>query len=147
MTTHRPMILGLSEANFYKEHDQSLVDVPGFNFHVCPTINNPRFGISRIVVYTHENLVVQKRLDLMTDSYSSIWLELGIPRQKKFLVCQTYRQWQNPNQNGDKSSLSIQEQHNRWIVFFGPVGSCFGNWNGSSLSWRHEHKSLQLARC
>ena len=52
----------------------------------------------------------------MCDSYSSVWLEVGLPRHKKFLVGQTYREWQLPNQN-DKSSLSVPEQLARWSVF------------------------------
>jgi hypothetical protein len=39
-------------------------------------------------------MVGKVRDDLMDDSFSSIWLELGLPRKKKFLVCQLYREWQ-----------------------------------------------------
>ena len=49
-------------------------------------------------------LVVKVRADLMSNSYSSIWLEVGLPRHKKFLVGQTYREWQLPNQK-DKAYL------------------------------------------
>ena len=43
-------------------------------------------------------------------------MEVGLPRCKKFIVGQTYREWQLPNQK-DKSSLSVAEQLNRWTVF------------------------------
>ena len=39
-----------------------------------------------------------------------------MPHHKKFLVGQTYREWQLPNQR-DKSSLSVPEQLARWTVF------------------------------
>ena len=52
----------------------------------------------------------------MSDSYSAIWLEIGLPRQKKFLVCQQYREWQFTGQGGDHSSLTSSEQLRRWEV-------------------------------
>ena len=67
-------------------------------------------------MYTHRSLVVKVRTDLMCDSYSSVWLEVGLPRHKKFLVGQTYREWQLPNQN-DRASLTVPEQLARWNVF------------------------------
>ena len=42
-------------------------------------------------------------------------MEVGLPRQKKFLVCQAYREWQLLGQ-ADRTSLSIPEQLNRWTV-------------------------------
>ena len=52
----------------------------------------------------------------MNDTISSIWMELGLPRQKKILVCQVYREWQYLDQPDD-SSLSIPNQLLRWIEF------------------------------
>ena len=148
MSTHHPMILGLSEANFLKSHDSSLVQIPGFEFHKCPTIENPNLGVSRIVAYTHSNLVVKERSDLMNDTYSSIWIEIGLPRQKRFLVCQTNRDWQYLNENGDRTSLSIQEQFNRWVIFLdqwelalatGMEIHCLGDMNINHCNWRDSH--------
>ena len=56
------------------------------------------------------------REDLMCDKFSSIWLELGLPGKKKFLVCQLYREWQYMGQpNSDSKSTS--EQLARWLLF------------------------------
>ena len=52
----------------------------------------------------------------MNNTTSSIWLQVGLPRQKQILVCHTYREWQLPNQS-DKTSLSVAEQMARWTVF------------------------------
>ena len=52
----------------------------------------------------------------MCDNYSSVWLEVWLPHHKKFLVGQTYREWQLPNQ-GDRSSLGVPEQLARWTTF------------------------------
>ena len=111
-----PHILGLSEANLKQSHDQNLVQLTDYVLHTCPTLSNPSLNTSRVVVYTHSSLVVKVRHDLMCDSYSSVWLEVGLPRHKKFLVGQTYRDWQLPNQK-DNSSLSVPEQLARWTVF------------------------------
>ena len=112
-----PHLLGISEANLKTEHDRNLVHLDDYTLHTCPTINNPNLLTSRVVVYTHKSLVVKPRPDLMCDSFSSVWMEVGLPRHKKFLVAQVYREWQLPNQGGDKSSLSVHEQLSRWTVF------------------------------
>ena len=52
----------------------------------------------------------------MSDSFSSIWLEVGFPGRTRFLVCNIYRDWQYLGQ-ADNSSLDISEQLARWIIF------------------------------
>ena len=111
---HHTHILGVSEASLNAGHDQSLASIPDFNLHLWPTINNPSLGSSRIVVYTHKDIVAKIRPDLMCDTYSSIWLEVGLPHHKRFLVNQSYREWQ---QKGNKTSITIPEQLSRWLVF------------------------------
>ena len=113
-----PHILGISEANLKHDQDQNLVQLENYILHTCSTITNPNIHTSRVVVYTHTSLVVKLRPDLMSDSCSSVWMEVGLPRCKKFIVGQTYREWQLLNQK-DKSSLSLSEQLNRWTVFLG----------------------------
>ena len=68
-------------------------------------------------MYTHTDIVAKLRPDLMSDRYSSIWLEVGLPKHKKFLVSQSYRDWQNTNQQGDRRSGTTPEQLNRWLLF------------------------------
>jgi aminoglycoside phosphotransferase (APT) family kinase protein len=60
--------------------------------------------------------VAKVREDLMSDSFSSIWLEVGFPGRTRFLVCNIYRDWQYLGQD-DHSSLDISEQLARWIIF------------------------------
>ena len=61
-------------------------------------------------------MVGKVRDDLMSDEFSSIWLELGLPGKKKFLVCQIYREWQYLGQ-ADDTSKSLSEQMSRWCIF------------------------------
>ena len=113
---YRPHVLGLSEANLRKEDNLSEVQLADYNLHICPTIDNPNHGVSRVVVYTHKSLVVKSRPDLMNPQVSSVWLEVGLPGRQKFLICNTYREWGYPNQP-DRSSHSIIAQKDRWSLF------------------------------
>ena len=53
----------------------------------------------------------------MSDTISSIWFEVGFPRHKKFLVCQTYRECQLLNQGADNYSQSTAQQLVSWLEF------------------------------
>ena len=67
-------------------------------------------------MYKHTSLVAKVREDLMSDKFSSIWLEVGFPGRSKILVCNLYREWQYLGQT-DHSSLDISEQLVRWIIY------------------------------
>ena len=112
----QPHMLGISEANFFKDHSYDDVQFVDYNFHLCKTLANPELEYSRIVVYTHKSLICKIRPDLMNDDISSIWMQVGLPNQKKILVCQVYREWQFLQQ-ADGSSNSIQAQLQRWVIF------------------------------
>ena len=60
--------------------------------------------------------MVKLKSDLMSDNYSSIWIEVGLPRQRTLIVGQTYREWKLLDK-ADGSSSSIPEQLNRWCLF------------------------------
>ena len=68
------------------------------------------------MVYKHSSLVAKVRKDLMSDKFSSIWMEVGLPKTKKILVCNIYRDWQYLKQS-DNASLDISEQLARWLIF------------------------------
>ena len=108
-------ILGLSEANLHQDHDLDLVQLPDYDLHLPLTYSNPDICCSRVVAYTHKSIVARPRHDLMSSTCSSIWLEVGLPRQKKFLVCQMYREWQLLNVNLEYASNSIDHQMARWL--------------------------------
>ena len=60
--------------------------------------------MSRIVIYTNDNVISKRRHDLEDDKLSAIWLEVGLPGKKKILIGNAYREWQYMSQN-DNSSL------------------------------------------
>ena len=78
-------------------------------------MENESLQTSRVVVYKHSSLVAKVREDLMSEWFSSIWLEVGLPGRTRFLVCNLYREWQYMGQ-GDTSSLDMSEQLARWII-------------------------------
>ena len=113
---HHPHVLGISEANFKQGHSLDDVQIQEYDLVLSKTIGNDRLGVSRVVCYKHQSMVGKVREDLMSDQFSSIWLELGLPGKKKFLVCQLYREWQYLGQP-DNSSKSIPAQLARWAIF------------------------------
>ena len=125
-------------------HDKSLAFLADYDLHLCKTIGNPELNISRVVVYTHKDLRVKLRADLMSNNISSVWMEVGLPGYKKFLVCQAYREWQHINQNGDKSSNTVPQQLTRWLTFLdqwevalatGMEVHCMGDMNLNHCNW------------
>ena len=46
----------------------------------------------------------------------SVWLEVGLHRQKKILVCNLYRDWQYLGQDS-VASLATSAQLSRWLTF------------------------------
>ena len=113
---YKPHILGISEANFLKKHDMNDVQIENYKLYFSETLNNEGIEASRIVVYVHNDIACKLRKDLMNNTFSSIWLEVNLPRQKKFLVCQAYRDWQYMSQANNESK-SIPAQCSRWVEF------------------------------
>ena len=115
--TH-PHVLGISEANLKSDHDIQSVQLEEYELITSKTIQNDQLLISRIVCYKHQSMVGKVRDDLMSDQFSSIWLELGLPGKRKFLICQLYREWRYMGQvNRGQQSNTIQEQMRRWVIF------------------------------
>ena len=109
ISTHRPLILGISEANIPKNEDIKLFSVKDYTVYPSPCSES---GIIRLVIYAHKDVMVKVRNDLSSPNLSSVWLEAGLKNHKKFLINQYYREWQ---QLGVQDSDSIPEQLSRWI--------------------------------
>ena len=144
INVHKPKILGISEANLFRSQDINQCQIDDYNLHVGPSAGRPGKEASRVIVYSHKNLVAKPRLDLSDPDFHSIWLEVGLPKQKKFLVCQAYREWQQP---GVENSLSIDEQLARWRIFLsqweraldsGMECIVMGDLNINHLNWQSD---------
>ena len=114
----KPAILGISESNLHQSVDLSLVQLPGYSLHTARTMTNPRIACSRVVVYLAEGVTAKVRDDLMSEEFSSIWLEVSIPgNSQKLLVSNAYRDHQWLKQGADKTSKSDEEVMRRWLVY------------------------------
>ena len=140
---YRPHVIGISESNFKSVHDKNEVQIENYNLFLANTLENPLLKISRVAVYVHQDVLVKVRHDLMNDCFSSIWLELGLPRQKKILVCNVYREWQYLGQEGNNSG-TVDAQLQRWISFIDQWEKaiseekeihCLGDFNLNWLNW------------
>ena len=117
--TH-PHFLGISEANLKRDHNFEDVQLDGYDLVVSKTMDNDKLQVSRVVCYKHHSLVGKFREDLMSDEFSSVWMEIGLPGKRKILVCQLYREWRYLGQpDRGAFSHSIQEQMRRWLIFLG----------------------------
>ena len=114
---YHPHVLGISESNFHSNHAVEDVQIENYDVYFSKSLKNPQFNISRLAVYVHKDLIVKVREDLMNDTFNSVWLEVGLPRQKKILVCNIYRQWQFTKQGDDKSSATVNSQLARFVSF------------------------------
>ena len=113
---YKPHVLGISENCFKSCHNVEDVCIDQYETIFSKTLLNQSLNCSRIAVYVDKEISKKVRLDLMSDTFSSVWLELGHPRQKKILVCQLYRDWAYLNQP-DGISGSTQAQLARWVEF------------------------------
>ena len=116
ISDYHPHLLGISEANLHKNHCLDNSKIVDYELITCKTLENINLRVSRVVVYKHTSLVAKIREDLMSDKFSSIWLEVGFPGRTKILVCNLYRDWQYLGQV-DHNSLDISEQMLRWTIF------------------------------
>ena len=117
ISTHRPHILGLSEANFFQHHDLDSVQIENYKLINAKTLNNPELKVSRVCVYLHNSMVGKIREDLMDDNFSSIWVEVGLPQKRKILVGNVYREWGFMGQVDPSVSRDLSAQKDRWSVF------------------------------
>ena len=125
---HQPHILGLSETNLRGNADLTLVQHDDYHLHTARTLSNPDLDISRVVVYTHSSLVVKRQPDLEEDTLSAFWLEVGMPRQKKIVVANIYREWKMVNQGADNSSGSVAAQMERWCLLLDKWETALAEW-------------------
>ena len=116
ISDHHPHLLGISEANLHRDHNVDNCNIEDYDLITCKTLDNINLKTSRVVVYKHTSIVAKIRDDLMSDKFSSIWLEVGFPGKTKFLVCNLYREWQYLGQP-DSVSLGIPAQLERWLTF------------------------------
>ena len=143
ISEYRPHDLGISETRFENGHSLEDLRFNQYRIYLSQTLENPSLTVSRVVVLVHEDVVVKERQDLMNNTFSSIWLELGLKRQKKILVSNVYRDWQYLHQDNDNSK-SAGSQLTRWMSYLDQWEMailenkeiiCMGDMNIDFLKW------------
>ena len=119
ISQHRPHLLGISESNHFKGHDLESVQIDNYKMITSKTLDNPQLNVSRVCVYMHNSLVGKVRYDLMNDTFSSIWVEVGLPQKRKILIANVYREWGYLRQDNPGLSRDMSEQIKRWDSFLG----------------------------
>ena len=115
---YKPHVLGISETRFDHNHSLQDITIENYDIYFSKTLLNPILKTSRCAVFVHKDIVVKERKDLMNDIFSSVWLELGLPKHKKILVANFYREWQYLHQGpNDNSSGTVVAQLGRWNSF------------------------------
>ena len=139
------------------DHDQEDVRQQGYTLHVDSCVHNPNLGLARVAVYTHSSLIVKRRPDLEDETVAAVWLECGLPNQRKILICNGYRQWRLVGQNNNASATTA-EQLARWLTFLSKWEAALQenkevvvmlDANIDFLTWRSEdlpshHSSIRL---
>ena len=147
---HKFLIFCITESAFFKSQNFEDIKLKNYTTYFSKTLDSPNLETRRVAVYIHKDMTVKVREDLMNDTFSSVWLELGKPRQKKILFCALYRDWKYLNQTDDSSS-TIESQMDRWISFLDQweraVGSgkeicVMGDINLNFLNWMSPNSNL-----
>ena len=82
VSSFKPHILGISETNFWRHQSLQNVQLENYDLYFAKSLDNPKHNVSRVAVYVNTCLSTEIRYDLMNDSFSSIWLEVGHKYQK-----------------------------------------------------------------
>ena len=115
----KPHVLFIQESNLWRHHNREGVELDGYDLFTSKMISNPDRKVSRIVAYVMDGIIARRREDLELEHFSAIWLEVGLPHQRKFLVAGVYREWahlQSDNQVGVQQGTK-QDQEERWRDF------------------------------
>ena len=143
-------LIFISEANLDETTAQYESMIQGY------TITFPKTVVinctARLVLLTKNGLNFTIRDDLMTDTFSSIWVKISRQGIKSLLVCGVYREHQYLNQETDWS-LQPAEQIKRWQQFLRQVETArsssvchlIGDFNLDYKKWNSpDHLQLQM---
>ena len=95
----------------------------------------------RLICFVKEDIQVTQRSDLMSDMFSSDWLEIRNNGQK-ILICTAYCEFSDLT---NKDQMSINQQHERWKIFRSQVEKaskesfilCLGDFNIDLEKWEN----------
>ena len=149
-------IIGVSEVDLIDFDEKKHYKIEGFNTFF--TLQRPGSNKKRLLCFVKDDLEVTQRSDLMSNSLSSVWLEMKT-RSQKILICTIYREWDNLDGNGKldtdeqinqlhtlKSQIGIASKEGLVIVL-GDMNIDLNKWEISKLSKLSEEYQLLIGEC
>ena len=115
----KPHVLLIEEANLWKHHDIKQVQVEGYKLYTTSMINNNNCKCSRAVMYIGDKIRAKQVHNLQLEDFSCIWVEVGLPYAKKFLLGGVYREHGHfkLDRNDDSCTSDGESQELRWAKF------------------------------
>ena len=158
---HKPQFMTINELQLQKYDSISPFQFNGYRMeHDNLDMED---GWSRTAILIKDSIKYKRRKDLELKGISTVWIQVGIPGTKSFLVQSLYRQFQRPGKKGTKSISSQLErwksiinkwekatEENREIITLGDTNLDSKTWN---LNWnqlgpydRQKHSMSELLK-
>ena len=130
--------------------------IEGFNTFF--PLKRPGSNKKRLLCFVKDNLEVTQRSDLMSNTISSVWLEMKTKSQK-ILICTIYREWNNLDGNGPlntcqhienlhtlKSQIEIASKEGL-VVVIGDMNIDLKKWDLPKINKTAEEYQLLIGEC
>ena len=153
---HNIDIIGVSEVDLIDFDEKKPFKIEGFNTFF--PLKRPGSNKKRLLCFVKDNLDITQRSDLMSNTISSVWLELKTKSQK-ILICTIYREWDNLDGKGPldtaqhienihtlKSQIEIANKEGLVIVI-GDMNIDLKKWELPKINKTAEEYQLLIGEC
>ena len=153
---HNIDIIGVSEVDLLDFDEKKPFKIEGFNTFF--PLKRPGSNKKRLLCFVKDNLEVTQRSDLMSNTISSVWLEMKTKSQK-ILICTIYREWNNLDGNGPlntcqhienlhtlKSQIEIASKEGL-VVVIGDMNIDIRKWDLPKINKTAEEYQLLIGEC
>ena len=130
--------------------------IEGFNTFF--PLKRPGSNKKRHLCFVKENLEVTQRNDLMSNSISTVWIEMDTKSQK-ILICTIYREWNNLDGNGpldtnqhSENMLTLKAQievaiKEGLVIVIGDMNIDLKKWELPGINKTAEDYQLMIGEC
>ena len=149
-------IIGVSEVDLIDFDEKRPFKIEGFNTFF--PLKRPGSNKKRHLCFVKENLEVTQRNDLMSNSISTVWIEMDTKSQK-ILICTIYREWNNLDGNGpldtnqhSENMLTLKAQievaiKEGLVIVIGDMNIDLKKWDLPGINKTAEDYQLMIGEC
>ena len=149
-------IIGVSEVDLMDFDEKKPFKIEGFNTFF--PLKRPGSNKKRLLCFVKDNLDITQRSDLMSNTISSVWLELKTKSQK-ILICTIYREWDNLDGNGPldtgqhtENLITLQSQieiaiKEGLVIVIGDMNIDLKKWESQKINKTAEDYQLLIGEC